>query len=84
MYASLFFIDINECEMKIDNCHENATCNNTFGSFECSCNAGFEGDGINCTSKTVEKGCVCIEYMHYVSRSRSLVSLTNRPCMILL
>ena len=55
MYASLFFIDINECEMEIDNCHENATCNNTFGSFECTCNAGFEGDGVNCTSKTVGK-----------------------------
>ena len=84
MYASLLFIDINECEMEIDNCHANATCNNTFGSFECTCNAGFEGDGINCTSKTVEKGRVCIEYMHYVSRSRSLVSLANCLCMIFL
>ena len=36
----------------MDNCHENATCNNTFGSLECTCNAGFEGDGVNCTSKT--------------------------------
>ena len=61
-YVWLFvFIDINECEIEIDNCHEKATCNNTFGSFECTCIAGFEGDGVNCTSKTVGKGQVHIE-----------------------
>ena len=79
MYASLFFIDINECEMEIDNCHENATCNNTFGSFECTCNAGFDGDGVNCTSKTVGKGYIG----HEICELKSL-SLTNRLCMILL
>ncbi len=34
--------------MKIDNCSENAMCNNTKGSFSCSCKPGFSGDGINC------------------------------------
>ena len=45
-------VDIDECAIELDNCHENATCNNTFGSFECICNSGFDGDGVNCTSKT--------------------------------
>ena len=49
----MHFIDIDECTAQFDNCHENAACNNTFGSFECTCNAGFEGDGVNCTSKLV-------------------------------
>ncbi|KAL9969258.1 hypothetical protein ACROYT_G021454 [Oculina patagonica] len=40
--------DIDECAMKIDNCSQNAKCNNTEGSFNCSCKPGFSGDGINC------------------------------------
>ncbi|XP_078381971.1 uncharacterized protein LOC144664667 isoform X3 [Oculina patagonica] len=40
--------DIDECAMKMDNCSENAMCNNTEGSFNCSCKPGFSGDGINC------------------------------------
>ena len=46
----LLSIDINECELGGDDCHMYATCTDTFGSFECTCNSGFEGDGINCTS----------------------------------
>ena len=46
----LLSIDINECELETDNCHINADCTDTIGSFECTCNSGFEGDGVNCTS----------------------------------
>ena len=43
--------DVNECT-DLSTCHHNATCTNTIGSFECSCNSGFSGDGtIDCDGK---------------------------------
>ena len=44
--------DVDECQLEDDNCHVNATCVDTIGSFVCNCNNGFEGDGVNCAGKT--------------------------------
>jgi len=44
-------IDINECELRRDNCHPFATCTNTPGSFTCQCNEGYFGDGFSCTDE---------------------------------
>ena len=63
MHKLAYFLDIDECTTDTDNCHENGACNNTFGSFECTCNGGFEGDGVNCTSKTVTVLLMCIHVM---------------------
>ena len=41
--------DINECALEMYPCHSNANCTDTNGSFICTCMAGFEGDGFNCT-----------------------------------
>ena len=30
-------------------CHGNAICNDTIGSYECTCKYGYTGDGKNCT-----------------------------------
>ena len=44
-------LDIDECSLEND-CHLDATCNNTKGSYNCTCKDGFEGDGRNnCTGK---------------------------------
>ena len=41
--------DINECKKGTHNCSSNAVCNNTKGSYNCTCKPGYEGDGNNCT-----------------------------------
>ena len=34
----------------LDNdCHEEAMCSNSYGSYNCTCNEGFRGDGFNCS-----------------------------------
>ena len=43
--------DVDECETDLNNCHENAQCANTEGSFTCTCKPGYTGDGTKCTSK---------------------------------
>ena len=41
--------DIDECIPEVSSCHEKAFCLNTNGSFECSCDEGYDGDGFQCT-----------------------------------
>lgn len=42
--------DIDECLAGTDTCMANSTCDNTPGSYQCPCNAGWEGDGqVGCT-----------------------------------
>ena len=43
------FADINECSTNMSKCDENAKCTNTPGSYNCSCNSGYEGNGFNCS-----------------------------------
>jgi len=51
VYNPSLHADIDECERGTDNCHVNAICTDVIGSFVCTCNSGFEGNGVNCTSK---------------------------------
>eukprot|EP00933_Yihiella_yeosuensis_P021663 TRINITY_DN17115_c0_g1_i1.p1 TRINITY_DN17115_c0_g1~~TRINITY_DN17115_c0_g1_i1.p1 ORF type:complete len:1176 (+),score=181.49 TRINITY_DN17115_c0_g1_i1:77-3604(+) len=53
--------DINECENRTTNnisgqdkpivCPSDSVCSNTAGSFQCTCNQGFSGDGTVCTNE---------------------------------
>ena len=48
-WCSTMVSDINECKEGNHNCASNVVCNNTKGSYNCTCKPGYEGDGINCT-----------------------------------
>ena len=43
--------DINECMRGTHDCDLNADCNDTVGSFLCTCHSGYEETGSVCTSK---------------------------------
>ena len=42
-------VDIDECTPNNGGCSEQAVCSNTEGSYTCSCEDGFAGDGFTCT-----------------------------------
>ncbi|XP_048587785.1 protein kinase C-binding protein NELL2 [Nematostella vectensis] len=41
--------DIDECSINAANCHVDANCINTAGSFTCICKPGYTGNGVSCT-----------------------------------
>ena len=50
-YHFFLALDVDECSIA-NECHHNATCHNTKGSYNCICKNGFKGDGrLNCTGK---------------------------------
>ena len=66
-------VDIPECERELDDCDPNANCTNTIGSYNCTCNTGFTGDGFNCRGMctldtalllSTGKNCVAKTYVH--------------------
>jgi len=62
-------LDIDECETNVDNCDQvNGNCSNTEGSFECTCNVGYTGDGIDCEGKSnVYSYVVCSTILCFIS-----------------
>ena len=42
--------DINECDNGQNDCDSNAICSNSIGSYSCTCDTGYDGDGIHCSA----------------------------------
>ena len=40
-------LDVDECTGNV--CHNDSSCNDTFGSYSCICNSGFTGNEFNCS-----------------------------------
>jgi len=45
----MFCVDVDECTSTLDVCGANANCTNSAGSYQCTCLAGFTGNGTHCT-----------------------------------
>ena len=55
---SSLFLDIDECTNNTHKCDVNAVCNNTVGSYKCTCKPGFSGDGTKCNGNYLNVFCV--------------------------
>ena len=50
LFSFANFVDTDEC-LTVSPCHASATCNNTEGSYTCTCNSGYFGDGVSCNGR---------------------------------
>jgi hypothetical protein len=66
-------IDNNECELGENDCNEYALCTNVPYSFECSCEDGWEGDGVG------PFGCSDVDECAVSSPCNLLASCSNLP-----
>ena len=58
-----FIADIDECAQDTHNCsRDNATCTNTEGLFNCSCDPGFSGDGHNCAGVRIFQSMIAFPF----------------------
>ena len=72
--------DIDECVVDTHhNCSSDAFCNNTHGSFNCTCKPGFTGDGQKCTGSMFSGMSVLVW-----QQKLYLFSLVISPCYNLL
>ena len=60
-YVLIYFLDIDECLLGTDLCDGiNADCNDTDGSYTCTCHIGFTGDGETCCMLYIPHRDACI------------------------
>lgn len=64
--------DKDECQSaSTHSCHEDATCQNTVGSYKCVCKEGFYGDGkTSCATVVTGEGCSGYKWLTEANRHR--------------
>ncbi|XP_071507977.1 hyalin-like [Diadema antillarum] len=66
-------IDYDECSNDVDNCHDNATCVNTKGTFTCQCREGY----LDLDSRNPGRSCQDIDECASVSDCHANATCTN-------
>ena len=75
LFTNVSALDVDECALNTDDCHQFANCTNTIGSFECRCNTGFEGNGVFCRGK--KKSQICWNYCSVLFTVSFIVILSS-------
>ena len=47
------YLDIDECSGGQHTCHSQAYCTNSAGSYSCTCNSGYSGNGRSCSGNII-------------------------------
>ena len=78
--------EINECFQNSHDCDSNANCTNTDGSYQCTCNLGYSGNGTSCRGNSIWqdrlKKMQCFT-MHYIHVELSGTFLSPMQCFLL-
>ncbi|XP_028400846.1 fibrillin-3-like [Dendronephthya gigantea] len=70
--------DVDECLLGTHRCHPQASCNNSIGSYTCSCNKGFIGNGIVC--KDLDECALKTHTCHSQATCSNTIGLYNCTC----
>jgi len=55
-------VDKDECATNNGGCNTHASCSNTpAGSFTCTCNNGYKGNGLTCDGMSASEAGLCVE-----------------------
>ncbi|XP_060552750.1 uncharacterized protein LOC132714036 isoform X1 [Ruditapes philippinarum] len=82
-------LDKDECADGINQCSSNARCDNTPGSFTCTCDWGFKGDGYSCIPQ-LEYRCNPDDSINlfnlpddgYIFAMQNVANGIDTPCMV--